>query len=329
MPNFFDTHCHLQFEVFEQDVGRVIDQAHQAGVKWMLVPGTDVDSSAAAVKLARRYSNPQYFIQQQSVQQRPTQHHPTWQSQQPQRSHHRQPHQQHPELFAAVGVHPHHVFEFQNQPLTELTAMLREKLDKLITQPEVIAIGEAGLDRYQYSKTKHQNYELTEKFMTLQRSLFEFHLQLAFDHRLPVIIHNRQATTEMLVILTEFMAEDDARRDFLADNVVFHCCEPDPVLLEFALAHHFFIGVDGDVTYRPQKQEFVKTIPLEKLVIETDAPFLKPRSKSSSQVRDRRCQPADLITTAQILADLKGMAVTELAAITAGNAHQLFNLTQT
>lgn len=254
----------------------------------MVVPGTDLPSSQRAITLAA----------------------------------------EHKSLYAAVGLHPHHAQAYLGEPLESLQTKLSQQLTVLIKHPQVVAIGEIGLDRYQYQRTKYKDYQVDERLVALQQLLFELQLELAYCNFLPVIIHNRQATQELLVILTRLLADND-KRAFFTHHVVFHCCEPKMDLLEFALEHDFYLGVDGDVTYNRKKQAFVQRIPLEKLLIETDAPFLTPRPPNDPQAKRSRCEPADIIKTAQTIADLRGIKLADLARITTANARRFFNLPRT
>ena len=106
--------------------------------------------------------------------------------------------------------------------------------------------------------------------------------------------------------------------------MVFHCCEPDEELLAHAKEHHIFIGVDGDVTYSKKKQEFIKNVPLDMLVLETDSPFLLPEPLRSQKKFPN--EPANIAVIAKFITHLCGVNIEDLQRITTDNAHRLFSL---
>src|SRR3990167_6531623 len=171
----FDTHCHLNFQAFDGQVEKVVAEAQKAGITHINIPATDVATSKKAIEVAEKFEH----------------------------------------VYASVGIHPHHIFKFQE------------------------------------TNSKKQ-------------------IQLALQYKKSLIFHNREAKKDFLEVVDSLWSAQ------LEGRAVFHCCEPDEELLSYALAHKIFIGVDGDVTYSKEKREFVKKIPLESLVFETDSPFLLP-----------------------------------------------------
>mgnify|MGYP000518933582 CR=1 FL=1 len=308
----FDTHCHLNFSAFNGILEEVISEAKKAGVEKIVVPGTDVETSIKAVEIAQKFDG----------------------------------------VYAAVGIHPHHVKKYQNEMPKQVRhdklssrynklagcnpspsdsegkfisgSLLNndlKKLEKLLTHPKVVAIGEIGLDRYIYQKTKYENYQIDERFIALQKEVFLAQLNLAKKYKKTVIIHNRQAKDDLLSTL--------ANNQLLItnNNLVFHCCEPDFDLLNFAKKHHIYIGVDGDVTYDEKKQEFVKKIPLSLLVLETDSPFLMPKiQKKTVFKKDCLCinTPKNLVLIVQKVAEIKEEKVEKIIKKTKTNAIKLF-----
>ncbi len=285
----FDTHCHLQFGAFKKTLVQVVDEAKKAGVAGIVVPGTDVESSRKAVGVTTKFDN----------------------------------------IYAAVGIHPHHVFyhqiEIANSKDQNNKAKLKEELNKiegLLQNNKIVAVGEVGVDRYYYQKTKYTNYEVSEQFIQLQKDVLGQQIELALKYKKSLILHNRQAVDDLLSVLGEF----DQLSQF-QDKAVFHCCEPEEKLLNFAKNYKIFIGVDGDVTYDQAKQEFIKKVPPELLVLETDSPFLIPeplRSQSTSLRIPN--EPKYLSIIAEFIAKLKGISQEELVEQTTKNAKQLFSL---
>lgn len=222
-----DTHSHLQFKVFDKNRDEVIKRAKESGVTKIIAVGTDLQSSKKAVEISEKY----------------------------------------PQIFASVGIHPHHLFENRNY-LKDL-----EEIEKLVRNPKVAAIGETGIDKYLYKITKYPNYLISKQFLNLQKEIFWLQIKLALKHNRALIIHNREAVKETLEVLEKNWD------DKLRNRSVFHFCEPDNRLLDFAKSHNIFIGVDGDVLTDKTKQEFVKKIPLGLLVLETDSPFISKEPK--------------------------------------------------
>ena len=278
MVMLFDTHCHLNFGSFDNNVGDVIAEAKQNGIYRIVVPATDYDTSLKAINIAKSQDH----------------------------------------IFAAVGIHPHHVFEFQQKQTKnpevkfDINSEIK-KIEELLTDDKVVAVGEVGLDRHIYKKTKYPSYDVEEKFIDLQKEFLRIQVELAVKHGKSLILHNREAGNDFI----ELMSLIHDRK--LEGKTVFHCCEPDQKLLEYAKSHKFFIGVDGDIAYNKVKQEFVKSIPLDLLVLETDSPFLSPYRKFPNY-------PKNISYIAEFVANLLNISFENLTKITTDNANGLFNL---
>jgi TatD DNase family protein len=222
---------------------------------------------------------------------------------------------QNPAVYAAIGIHPHHTFDLKQA--NNMTSDIQE-LEKLITHPKVVAIGEVGLDRHVYEDTKYPEYQISEEFMDAQKKYFIAQLHLADTYKKALIIHNRETKKELLDILNREL------NDSMRFHTVFHCCEPDDELLAYAIAHNIYIGIDGDVTYGGEKGVFAKNIPLDMLVLETDSPFLLPEPLKTQKLYPNT--PANIPLITQCIASLKGIKVEEVAEATTRNAKRLFNL---
>lgn len=225
----FDTHCHLNFKAFDDTVDAVVINAQRVGVTHITIPGTDAVSSKKAIAIAQQYAH----------------------------------------MYAAVGIHPHHVYEVLQSKTIDITNAV-SAIETMLTEDKVVAIGEIGIDRHMYQKTKYGEYEVNEAFVKLQKEFFVAQLQLAIQYKKSVIIHNREAKQDLLPLLYEHWDS------FFETRMVLHCCEPDKQLLTFVKEKNIFWGVDGDVTYFKQKAEFLPRVPLAQLVLETDSPFLIP-----------------------------------------------------
>lgn len=222
-------------------------------------------------------------------------------------------------LLCAVGIHPHHVFELKEH--SEQIEHDLEIIQSLLSESVVRAVGEVGLDRHYYKSTKYSAYQIDQEFMKVQILVFRRQVEMAVDNAKSLILHNREARDEFLRTLSAVWSSK------LEGRTVFHCCEPSKQLLAYAKEHNIMIGVDGDVTYYKEKQDFVRTIPPEMLVLETDAPFLSPEP-FRSQPRETRPpnEPANIPLIAQKIAELTGRSVDEVTRQTTENAHRLFAL---
>jgi len=268
-----DTHAHLNFKVFNKIIDQVLWQASEAGVKKIIVPGTDLESSQKAVNLAK------YFIN----------------------------------VYAAIGIHPHHA----NEAIKQLTIeQLKEKLKELAKRKKVVAIGECGLDYYHYPKTKHDDYKVDDDFKKKQKELFIMQLNLAHELNLPVIIHNRQASDDIQSTIRQLADQQ------LTINGVFHCFSGDKDFLKWAIDSGFYIGFDGNITYSNKLAEIAKVAPINKMLLETDSPFLIPEPLRSQKIFPN--EPKNVKITAKYIANLKGDSFFNIAKKTTSNAEKLF-----
>lgn len=210
---------------------------------------------------------------------------------------------QHDHLFASVGVHPHHApGEFD---LAQLKTLARSN--------KVIAIGECGLDYHIYQKSKYQETEISTELKNKQKTLFGQQIQLAKELKLPLIIHNREAGNDTL----------DAINHFSKDNHqypagVFHCISGGKKLLKQILALGFYIGVDANITYSQEVQVLTAEAPLDKILLETDSPYLTPDRA------DARNTPQSVKIVARRLTAIKNVAESEIIKQTSLNAQRLF-----
>ena len=209
-------------------------------------------------------------------------------------------------VYAAVGVHPHDVSSFDQQTL----AALRE----LAARDEVVAIGEIGLDYYRDRSPRAR-----------QREAFEAQLTLATDLSLPVIVHQREAAADVMAILKDWGASMPLNEGttLAHPGCVLHAFSGDQALADEAVHMGFFVGVGGPLTYRNARwlPEIVTHLPLERVLIETDAPYLPPHPH-----RGQRNEPAYLTLVAQRLAELRGVPLEALAHQLVNNTRRLFRL---
>jgi TatD DNase family protein len=200
-----------------------------------------------------------------------------------------------PDIYCSVGTHPHQAFEETDITVDELIA--------LSAHPKCVAIGEAGLD-YHYDKAPRD----------LQNKGLRVHIEAARRTGLPLVIHSRSADEDMANLLEEEMS----RGKFTA---VMHCFSSGAELAERSLALGFYLSFSGILTFKASTElrEIAKATPLDRLLVETDAPYLAPMPN-----RGKRNEPSFVADTAAILADVKGMSLAEIAQITTQNAERLF-----
>lgn len=216
----------------------------------------------------------------------------------------------HKNCFAAVGIHPHHANEWTE----ETKENKRSELMQLVKLPNVVAVGEIGLDYFHY-----KNYpQVTEENKKLQKELFLAQLQIALAHNLPLLLHCRNAHEDLISLLTSYIKSSN--QSFPG---VFHCFDGEMSHLSQVLELGFYIGFDGNVTYEENNRlrELASFVPLDRLLLETDAPFLTPLPH-----RGTRNEPAYLTYTARTVASLHSKTVEEIGEITSANALHLFHI---
>lgn len=201
-----------------------------------------------------------------------------------------------PDVWATVGIHPH---EADEHPHVD-TAKLVERA----AHPRVIGIGETGLDYY-YDHSDRER----------QQRSFRAHIAACRQTGLPLIVHTRDAEDDTLAIMREEMEQG-------AYSGVIHCFTASGAFADAAMALGFYISISGIVTFKSAKdlQETAARLPLDRLLIETDSPFLAPVPH-----RGKPCEPAYVADTARFLATLRGESVEQLAAATSANFRTLFS----
>jgi TatD DNase family protein len=252
-----DSHCHLDFPAFADDLDDVVTRAREAGVGTMVTICTHLSRFAQVRAVAARFEG----------------------------------------IWCSAGVHPH-------EADGEGPAATPERLIELAADPLVVGIGETGLDYY---------YEHSAR--DAQRASFRAHIQAARETGLPLIVHTRDADEDTVAILTE------EYRNGPFPGVI-HCFSTSRHLAEKAMEIGFSISLSGIVTFKAaiDLQETVRTLPLDRLLIETDAPYLAPVPK-----RGKRNEPAFVAHTGTAVAALKGIEIAELARVTSDNFFNLFN----
>ena len=251
-----DTHLHLHFSQYDADRAAVIDRALKSGFRHLLNIGTGLEDSKKAIAVAEQY----------------------------------------PQIYAAVGYHPHEAKTANPSDLAELF--------KLLAHPKVVAIGEVGLDHFH----DHSPRDVQEK-------VFRTFLAWYQESQKPLIIHCRDAYDTLLGILKETAASPY--------RGVLHCFSSDVSTMTKFLDLGFYVAFGGALTYKKNDvlRDACRACPKDRLLLETDAPYLAPQSR-----RGQRNEPLYLVETAECAAGLHGMEAESLAALTTGNAERLFGL---
>ncbi|MBL28945.1 MAG: LuxR family transcriptional regulator [Rhodospirillaceae bacterium] len=251
-----DSHCHLDFDSYDEDRDEVVARARRAGVGVMQTISTRMSTFPGVRAIAERY----------------------------------------PDVYCSVGVHPH---QAEEEGLDDPAPLIAAA-----DHPKVIGIGETGLDFY-------YDHSPREK----QARSFRAHIAASRETALPLIVHTRDADPETIEILGEEM-------DAGAFPGLIHCFSTSRYLAEKTMELGFYISVAGIVTFKRSEElrDIVSAIPLERLLVETDAPFLAPVPN-----RGKRNEPSFVVHTAKLIAELKGVSADELAERTTANFFDLFS----
>ncbi|MEL7728387.1 TatD family hydrolase [Citromicrobium bathyomarinum] len=203
------------------------------------------------------------------------------------------------DVWASVGIHPHNADDHAD--------LARETLLEATRHPKVVGIGETGLDYY---------YDKSDR--SVQQALFRMHIDVARETGLPLIIHTRDAEDDTAAILEDEMGKG-------AYPALIHCFTASAGFGRRVLELGLSISISGIVTFKNARdlQEVAKVIPADRLLVETDSPFLAPVPH-----RGKTCEPAFVANTAQFVAELRGTSVDELGEQTTRNFHDLFSKTK-
>lgn len=279
---FIDTHCHVHFQAYKDDMDAVVQRALDAGVG-MITVGTQSTTSKNGLALAERYDG----------------------------------------VWCTIGLHPNHLhkqeFFDDNELPPEEDVKIKTRAEHfdpdyyraLAEHPKVVGIGECGLDYYRVP----EGVDLVQ-LKRDQADAVRAQLRFATEVQKPVVIHCRDAHADQAALL-----EEEIARGGLARRGVIHCFTGTAAEAARYRERGFLVSIPGIVTFGKNVQEAVRQIPLEQMMLETDSPYLTP-----APLRGKRNEPAYVVHVAQKIAELKGVSVDEVAAVTTRNAVQLFDL---
>ena len=273
-----DTHAHLNFNAYKTDLDEVIRRSLDNNI-WMINVGSQYETSKKAVEIAEKY----------------------------------------PEgVYAAVGLHPIHLskgifktkidkeeIEFQ----TKEEEFDYQKYKELAKSKKVVAIGETGLDYYYRPKTKKK----LEEFKNKQKEVFLKHLELAQELNLPVIFHCRFAHDDLIKILADSQNSNKSTGVDLLPSGVMHCFTGSWEQAKEYLEMGFYLGFNG-IIFKLDLDEIIKKTPLDKILIETDCPYLTPPPMTG------RNEPIYIKHVAEKIAKLRNLSYEEIARVTTENA---------
>lgn len=259
-----DTHCHLNFDGYDEDRPAVLARAREAAVHQIIIPAIDLITSQDILRLCDQYN----------------------------------------ELYATIGIHPNSSADFSDSMV--------DTLRQFAAHPRVVAIGEIGLDYHWDDSPKVRQFEALEKQLTLAAEL-----------ELPVIIHNRDASEDVIAILENWCTT--LPPSLKQRPGVLHSFSAPAEIAERALQHGFYLGFTGPITYKnaDQLRHVAATVPLDRILVETDGPFLTPVPH-----RGKRNEPAYIPLIVERLAALKQVSFEIMSQVTTNNARLLFNLSE-
>ncbi len=250
-----DTHCHLWHQEFKFDIKKVVQDAVESGIKYLVNVGIDIETSKEAIKISKGYK----------------------------------------EVFAACGCHPHYAKDFSQKDVRSLLTLLRHK--------KVVALGEVGLDFYRMISNKKSQLILMEEILKIWRQ---------FSH-LPIIIHNREAGKETIALLENIRKYNP--------KVIMHCFSGNREFLKSCLDRGYYISYATNVTYNKELQGHLKYTPLNRILLETDSPYLAPQSR-----RGTRNVPSNINESLILASEIKSIAKGDIMRAVALNSKRLFGI---
>ena len=256
-----DSHCHLNFDDFKDDLDNVIQNAKEKDVDYMLSISVNLEKFEEIYNLTQKYKN----------------------------------------VWCTTGIHPNNVPKNISDDKFDL---IIKQLEENINKPKVVGLGETGLDYFRESDNRHN-----------QIKFFEGHLEISSLTNNPVIVHTRDAELDTISTLKDFFKKKEVKG-------LIHCFTSTKKMAEAALDIGFYISISGVITFKNAKDlvDVVKYIPSDRLLVETDSPYLAPVPN-----RGKRNEPSNTKFTLEKLAEIKNTSVENMAKITTNNFFSLFS----
>lgn len=263
---FFDSHCHLNYDYSPLSTSDVITQAQESGIKNFVTIGVEIKTISDLEKISDQYSN----------------------------------------VYHTIGQHPHDTIDWKTGDA--------DILRKASLHPKCRAIGEIGLD-YHYDHSSPD----------IQRKVLEEQLEIALELNLPIVIHSRDAEGDLLPALTRFSKKTKTAQERGAVGVI-HCFTGTKNFGQACIDLGFLVSFSGILTFKNAEDLRIcaKEFPLERLMIETDSPYLAP-----IPFRGKKCEPKMVKHTAEKLAEIKNVSLELVAKTTTQNAKRFFNIKAT
>ena len=261
---FFDSHCHLDDDRFNEDREILIEEIKKADITKFVSAGYSIEGSKKGIELAKKYEY----------------------------------------IYTTCGISPNDIPQ-NEENLWKSIEEIRNLVNENIKYKKIVAIGEIGLDYY---------WEKDLQRRELQKQAFIKQIEMANEFDLPIVIHTREAVMDTIEIL---------KKNKVNKRGIFHCCPLNIELVKEALKLGFNISFAGPVTFKNSKNanEIIEMVPNDKMLIETDSPYLAPEP-----VRGTRNDPRNVKYIAQKIADVKGVSLEEVAKITYQNAKTIFGM---
>ena len=261
---FFDSHCHLDDDRFNEDREILIEEIKKADITKFVSAGYSIEGSKKGIELAKKYEY----------------------------------------IYTTCGISPNDIPQ-NEENLWKSIEEIRNLVNENIKYKKIVAIGEIGLDYY---------WEKDLQRRELQKQAFIKQIEMANEFDLPIVIHTREAVMDTIEIL---------KKNKVNKRGIFHCCPLNRELVKEALKLGFYISFAGPVTFKNSKNanEIIEMVPNDKMLIETDSPYLAPEP-----VRGTRNDPRNVKYIAQKIADVKGVSLEEVAKITYQNAKTIFGM---
>jgi TatD DNase family protein len=272
-----DSHCHVHFNAYKDDMDEVIRRTLDKGV-FMITVGTQKDTSVNGLKVAEQYEG----------------------------------------MWATIGLHPNHTCkqEFVDDQELSTIKTREERFDmeyfrELAKHPKCVGVGETGLDYYRIPEGLDE-----AEVKRVQEETVRAHFDLATEADLPVIIHCRDAYEDQARLIQEYLDAGKLQR-----RGVIHCFTGTREEAQLFLDQGFYISFSGIVTFAKELMEVAKTVPLDRILVETDAPYLTPVPH-----RGKRNEPWMVEFVAKTIAELHGVDIDEVANATFENTVKIFQL---